>query len=90
MGAAASARRFDAIPLGINEIDDGLRKHIDVDLIVEKNLALVYPVPVFFFVAPQKAALQPVWKLAFSVSWPMAVSMPCSRSAGAKLYSPKT
>ncbi|MFC7653170.1 hypothetical protein ACFQT4_13425 [Pseudoduganella danionis] len=30
------ARRFDAIPLGINEIDDELRKHSDVDLIVEK------------------------------------------------------
>ncbi|WP_374362634.1 substrate-binding periplasmic protein [Pseudoduganella danionis] len=51
------ARRFDAIPLGINEIDDELRKHSDVDLMVEKNLALVYPAPVFFFVAPNKAAL---------------------------------
>jgi len=51
------ARRFDAIPLGINEIDDELRKHSDVDLMIEKNLALVYPAPVFFFVAPKKAAL---------------------------------
>ncbi len=52
-----AARRFDAIPLGINEIDDEIRKHSDMNLMVEKNLALVYPAPVFFFVAPQKAAL---------------------------------
>lgn len=51
------ARRFDAIPLGINKIDDELRKHSDMNLMVERNLALVYPAPVFFFVAPNKAAL---------------------------------
>ncbi|MYM41160.1 substrate-binding periplasmic protein [Duganella qianjiadongensis] len=51
------ARRFDAIPLGINEIDDELNKHGDVSMVVEKTLALVYPAPVFFFVAPKKAQL---------------------------------
>lgn len=51
------ARRFDAIPLGINEIDDELNKHSDVSMVVEKTLALVYPAPVFFFVAPNKAQL---------------------------------
>lgn len=51
------AGRFDAIPLGINEIDDEIRKHSEMNLTVEKNLALVYPAPVFFFVAPQKVAL---------------------------------
>lgn len=51
------AQRFDAIPLGVNEVDDELGKHTELNLMVEPNLALSYPAPVFFFVAPQKVEL---------------------------------
>ncbi len=51
------AQRFDAIPLGVNEVDDELGKHADLNLMVEPSLALSYPAPVFFFVAPQKVEL---------------------------------
>jgi len=51
------AQRFDAIPLGVNEVDDELGKHADLNLMVEPTLALSYPAPVFFFVAPQRIDL---------------------------------
>lgn len=51
------AQRFDAIPLGVNEVDDELGKHADLNLMVEPTLALSYPAPVFFFVAPKRVEL---------------------------------
>jgi ABC-type amino acid transport substrate-binding protein len=51
------ARRFDGIALGANEIDEELARQHDPDLLIEKNLAVAYPAPVFFFVAPNKKAL---------------------------------
>jgi ABC-type amino acid transport substrate-binding protein len=51
------ARRFDGIALGANEIDEELARQHDSDLLIEKNLAVAYPAPVFFFVAPNKKAL---------------------------------
>ncbi|GAB2862954.1 hypothetical protein GCM10027277_34460 [Pseudoduganella ginsengisoli] len=50
-------KRFDGIALGANEIDDELAKHPDPDFVIEKNIALSYPAPVFFFVSPQKKGL---------------------------------
>ncbi|WP_332852474.1 substrate-binding periplasmic protein [Duganella sp. S19_KUP01_CR8] len=51
------AKRFDGISLGANEIDDELAKQRDPDLVVERNIAIAYPAPVFFFVTPKKKAL---------------------------------
>ena len=51
------AGRFDGISLGANEIDDELAKQRDPDLAIEKNIAIAYPAPVFFFVTPKKKAL---------------------------------
>lgn len=51
------AGRFDAIALGANEIDEELARQHDPDLMVEKNLAIAYPAPVFFFVTPGKKEL---------------------------------
>lgn len=51
------ARRFDAISLGANEIDDELARQHDPELVIEKNIAIAYPAPVFFFVAPNRKAL---------------------------------
>lgn len=50
-------KRFDAIALGANEVDDELARHPDPDFAIEKNIALSYPAPVFFFVTPRKKAL---------------------------------
>lgn len=51
------AGRFDGISLGANEIDDELAKQHDPDLTIERNIAIAYPAPVFFFVTPNKPAL---------------------------------
>lgn len=51
------ARRFDGISLGANEVEEELAKQRDPDLIIEKNIAIAYPAPVFVFVTPKKQAL---------------------------------
>ncbi|MBV6324500.1 substrate-binding periplasmic protein [Duganella violaceipulchra] len=51
------AKRFDGISLGANEVEEELAKQRDPDLIIEKNIAIAYPAPVFFFVTPKKKAL---------------------------------
>lgn len=51
------AGRFDGIALGANEIDDELAKQSDPSFVIEKNLTINYPAPVFFFVTPRKKEL---------------------------------
>lgn len=45
-----AARRFDFLPRGSNEILSELRHNADKNIIVEQDLVLVYPAPVYFFV----------------------------------------
>lgn len=45
-----AARRFDFFPRGANQILSELRHNADKNIVVEKELVLVYPSPVYFFV----------------------------------------
>lgn len=45
-----AARRFDFLPRGSNQILSELRHNADKNIVVEQDLVLVYPAPVYFFV----------------------------------------
>lgn len=42
--------RFDYMPRGLNETEQELRQHPDLDLMVEPHLLLSYTAPIYFFV----------------------------------------
>ena len=54
-----NAKRFDYFPRGINEIFGEYEKHKNSlsNIVVEKNIAIYYPYPVYFFVANEDEAL---------------------------------
>ncbi len=45
--------RFDAFPRGANEVWTELNAFPDLNLTVEKNLVIIYPLPTYFFVSPK-------------------------------------
>jgi ABC-type amino acid transport substrate-binding protein len=45
-----AAKRFDFFPRGSNQILSELRHNADKNIVVERELVLVYPAPVYFFV----------------------------------------
>jgi hypothetical protein len=49
--------RFDCFARGINEISYEQRSHQSLDLAIEKNIVIHYPLPQFFFVNPEKPLL---------------------------------
>ncbi|WP_035012898.1 transporter substrate-binding domain-containing protein [Catenovulum agarivorans] len=49
--------RFDAFPRGVHEPFAEVSKHSELNLTVEKNLLLVYPLAAYFFVAKDNAKL---------------------------------
>lgn len=51
------AQRFDYYPRGLNEFESEYALHGDSGITVEQKLMLVYPAPMYFFVAPGKEAL---------------------------------
>lgn len=50
-------QRFDCFARGANEINYELRAHQGLDLTIEKNIALHYPFPMFFFVSKKNPNL---------------------------------
>lgn len=52
-----AARRFDFLPRGANQILSELRHNADKNIIVEQELVLIYPAPVYFFVSKDNDAL---------------------------------
>lgn len=48
---------FDCFARGINEISSEQRAHASLNLAIEKNIILYYPLPQFFFVSPKKPLL---------------------------------
>lgn len=42
--------RFDYMPRGLSEVEQELKQHPDLDLMVEPNLLLSYTAPIYFFV----------------------------------------
>lgn len=50
--------RFDAFPRGVQEPWAEIEARPDMNLTVEKNLVLVYPMPYYFFVAKENRELQ--------------------------------
>ena len=50
-------KRFDYFPRGVNEAWAEVKAHPDKDLVVEKNLLLQYPAPIYFFVNKQNQIL---------------------------------
>lgn len=49
--------RFEAYPRGVHEPWNEIVRHKDLNLTVEKNLMLVYRMPLYFFVAPDNVSL---------------------------------
>lgn len=49
--------RFDCFARGANEINEDLLKHDSLGLVIEKNIVLHYPFPLFFYVSPEKPLL---------------------------------
>ena len=50
-------KRFDCFARGINEISYEQRTHSSLNLVIEKQLLIYYPLPQFFFVSPKKPLL---------------------------------
>ena len=49
--------RFEAFPRGVHEPWGEIKAHPDLPLTVEKNLVLIYPMPMYFFVTPGNTIL---------------------------------
>lgn len=52
-----AAKRFDFFPRGSNQILSELRHNADKNIVVERDLVLVYPAPVYFFVGQENTKL---------------------------------
>lgn len=52
-----AARRFDFLPRGANQILSEVRHNADMHILVEKDLVLIYPAPVYFYVSHDNEAL---------------------------------
>ncbi|WP_440906598.1 diguanylate cyclase (plasmid) [Catenovulum sp. SX2] len=50
--------RFDYLPLGVHEPWDEVHRRDGLSLAVEQNILLIYPMPMYFFVAKDNAALR--------------------------------
>ena len=50
-------KRFDYFPRGVNEAWAEIKAHPDKNLVVEKNLLLQYPAPIYFFVNKENKKL---------------------------------
>lgn len=50
-------KRFDYFPRGLYEIWDEQKRHAGDDIVIEENLMLHYPAPIYFFVNRNDAAL---------------------------------
>ncbi len=52
-----SKNRFDCFSRGINEIGYEQFSHRSLDLVIEQNIVIHYPLPQFFFINPEKPLL---------------------------------
>lgn len=50
--------RFDYLPLGVHEPWDEVNKRVGLNLAVEQNLLLIYPMPMYFFINKNNHSLQ--------------------------------
>ena len=53
----ADGKRFDAFPRGVHEPWAEIDKHPNLDLVVDKNVMMVYRMPFYLFVTPGKKQL---------------------------------
>lgn len=51
------ARRFDFLPRGANQVLSELRYNADKNIVLEQELVMIYPAPVYFFVSKDKPQL---------------------------------